>query len=552
MVYKVMIVEDEILVRMGLKNSINWDKFNMFVSSQAANGQKAWEDFQKERPDVVITDLRMPILDGMTLIKKIRDIDKDCRIIIITCVEEFENARKAIIYGVSDYILKLTMTWDDIEGVLSRVRGELDSMNTKKSESNDTGYLIEKEKENLVNFLMGCETFNQNEFARKVDELKLRIKPDNLIVCLMYINRDNVFSKASGMEHKRITNLSICNIISEEFKRMESGEVFYENDHRYIMILNVSEADPYLKQVNSECWKDDMREELIHIEKVINMYLNFPVIFGVSSKGNGFNSLRNLYGEALGTLNDRFFHSKEKVFFYSKALNSEKSYADMSQQIVQIVTSNKYAEELMKNELESLEGKISAFFSLHQFNAENVRKFFYELAHWPNSISNLSGEVADSAEYSYMSDIFKCDSMDGMVEAYARYLNNISKIKMEISNYSRELSGVLSYINKHYSENIMLGDLAKRVNLSEGYLCTLFKKEMGTNFTDYLQRIRVDKSKELLVSSYLHLYEISESVGFSDYSYFSRVFKKSVGMGPQKFREKWGYTVVEDKPNENI
>ena len=100
--YKVLIAEDEILVRLGLANSINWEKLDMILVAQASNGVQAFELFQKERPDIVITDIRMPLMDGMTLIQKIREIDSRCKIVIITCVEEFSYARQAIACQVED------------------------------------------------------------------------------------------------------------------------------------------------------------------------------------------------------------------------------------------------------------------------------------------------------------------------------------------------------------------------------------------------------------------------------------------------------------------
>ena len=126
--YRVVIVEDEMLVRMGLKNSIQWDKFNMCVIADVANGKLAWEICQKEMPDLIITDIKMPVMDGMELIQKIREKDSEVAILILSCLEEFDLLRKAMSFGVVDYILKIDHD------------GGRDRNGIKKSPKQITGY----------------------------------------------------------------------------------------------------------------------------------------------------------------------------------------------------------------------------------------------------------------------------------------------------------------------------------------------------------------------------------------------------------------------------
>jgi two-component system response regulator YesN len=549
--YKVMIVEDEILVRMGLKNSVQWDKFNMSVTSEAVNGQMAWEVFESDRPDVVITDLRMPIMDGMSLIKEIREVDKDCRIIILTCVEEFENARKAITYDVSDYILKLTMTWDDIEKVLSRVREELDKLYGGKHAVEDPKSQVEAEKENLLDYLTCSESFDPEVFNRRAAGLMLNIKPESLVICIMSLPEESRFLGPSNKEHKRIKNLSIYNMISENFKRVFSGEIFCENERKYVMILNIPDGNSGIETTSSEKWKAELREELEHIGNIIKMYLNIQPVFGVSSRSEGYGSLRMLHNEALSALNGKFFKGTAKTFLYDEKPDKDKMYGLLLHKIEELVVNKQISEKKGEADIGIIKEKIAGFFEQHPFNAENVRRLFYKLGSWTVSPSRITEEEVEAIQYSYMSSIFKCEVMEEMIAVYSRYLDELEKIMCAAPNLSRETNGAIAYINRNYMQNLSLGQLAQKVNISQGYLCSIFKKELGTSFSDYLLRVRINKSKEMLVSTFMKLYEISESVGFSDYSYFSRAFKKVTGMRPQKYRELWGYTVDGDETDEN-
>lgn len=119
---KVLIVEDEVLVREGLKSVIGWDKLGMEVVGDAANGRQALEIYERERPDIVLTDIRMPVMDGLELIARIREEDKKTGIVILTCYEEFGYLQEALRMGVSDYILKLKMKPAEIEAAMAKVK----------------------------------------------------------------------------------------------------------------------------------------------------------------------------------------------------------------------------------------------------------------------------------------------------------------------------------------------------------------------------------------------------------------------------------------------
>ena len=118
--YQVLFAEDELLVRLGLQNSIDWKAYDMELAAQADNGLQAYELFQKVRPDVVITDIRMEGMDGCELIEKIRQQDKECAIIVISCLDDFEILRRMIPYKIIGYILKASMTMDEVNEVLKK------------------------------------------------------------------------------------------------------------------------------------------------------------------------------------------------------------------------------------------------------------------------------------------------------------------------------------------------------------------------------------------------------------------------------------------------
>lgn len=123
---KILIVEDEVLVRCGLRSMVNWEKLGLDVIGDASNGKEALEIYEKEKPDIVMTDIKMPVMDGLELIEKIWEQDQSTRIVLLTCYEEFSYLMRAMKLGVSDYILKLKMKPDEIEKAMEKVCKELD------------------------------------------------------------------------------------------------------------------------------------------------------------------------------------------------------------------------------------------------------------------------------------------------------------------------------------------------------------------------------------------------------------------------------------------
>lgn len=225
--YKVMIVEDEMLVRIGLKNSVEWSKFGLEVTADFPDGLAAWDYYEREKPDVVITDISMPRMDGMELITNIRNLDKHTRIVVLSCLEEFELARKALTLDVSSYILKLTMTEEEIEQVLTSVREELDQKQSQvQGRVSSTSPDIELIKEKMFKDFMFYHIFSTEEFSRFVTESGLRLSPVRLVVCVMEVDRYFSLKERFHDEHGHLVKMSLLNILGEIMTSYKRGKPF--------------------------------------------------------------------------------------------------------------------------------------------------------------------------------------------------------------------------------------------------------------------------------------------------------------------------------------
>ncbi len=223
---------------MGLKNSVDWSKFNMEVIADVANGLAGLSVYQKERPDFVITDLKMPKMSGMELISKIRENDKRTRILILSCIEEFEMARKAMSYGVTEYILKLTMTNEDMERILGKVKAELDMQTAGLISKSSNTQCDNKDKEGELKDFLFYGLYSNEEFDAYVRKTGLKISQKDLLLAIIEI--DNYESMVSQLkdDNGHLIQRTVLNVLNELLDKRGAGEAFAESNRRYIIILN--------------------------------------------------------------------------------------------------------------------------------------------------------------------------------------------------------------------------------------------------------------------------------------------------------------------------
>lgn len=525
--YRVVIAEDEMLVRLGLKHSINWSDYDMTVIADVANGQEALDLYEKEMPEVLITDIKMPIMDGMELISRVRDINSDAQIIILTCVEDFETVRKALSHNVQDYILKLEMTPEDMGHILARTKEKLDHLH--KAEYVKTDVDIEIVKDNLIKEYLHGTRYSEAEFSKKAASLHMRIQPYQVVVTLMEIDRIDHLSKHFKDNKGKLVRISLLKVLSEVLTNYGYGEAFADTDSRYLIIFGFNE------HYSEQKMKETIHTIIEHIRHVMNMYFNISISFVINEAKFGFHSMREQYNECVTKLEEKFFLGMGSNT-YVGGQNSLRIPESMHNRLLQLVLDWK-VNDAAKN---AIEKSIISFLDkeINVGATEMKREFKIWLlmaafssrlpkADMPQIVSDYSDRITDA------------QTLEEMLDVFSTYFQTLDDYISNKKSISKEISDVIQYIDENYKRELTLLELAQIVQVSPNYLSSLFKKETGTNFADYLLQYRIDRAKELLLSTFCKTYEVAELTGFSNQSYFSRAFKKLTGIGPKEFRRKW-------------
>ena len=219
---KVIIAEDEFLIRIGIESSLPWNDLNIEIVASVADGEQAWRSYLKYKPEVLITDIRMPVLDGIKLIKRIRNIDRKCRIIVITCIEYFDMIYSSLELDITGYLLKSSMTQESMFRILSRLQAELNSGDdAQKSSSAKTNSMVDQLRLFLIERSLSAQQFLSNSTVPYNPQAQY-------CLCLLKCERTNSMIQAS-----------LVSILKERFNLIHEIQIIQSGDYLYIMLCSI-------------------------------------------------------------------------------------------------------------------------------------------------------------------------------------------------------------------------------------------------------------------------------------------------------------------------
>lgn len=524
--YTVLIVEDEILVCAGLKNMIQWSDMNMIIVGEARNGKEGLEKYHQLKPDIILTDIKMPVMDGLEMITQIREEDTVTRIIVLTCYEDFELVRQAFKIGISDYILKLKMLPEEMENVIKKVHGELLSSNVQADKGSYAAKQIDMENDARTK----CRDYimYQSCLCEEFRELSkgLQITEAGLVVCVMELIPSIHKQQTTDKQREERVEQVILNLFQNLLSKYKRGEVWIEKEKRYLIVLSFSD-------MNDERERETLlRDILSRIRFVMHSRINMNAVFGVSSFADSYQELNRLYTEAVGTLEEAVFLGEE-LLLYGNPKNQQKYESILGAFWEQMAKldglSDSYHKKMMK--------EISFLKSGRLPKSDGMKEILIGWIHWASFDSGIQKKEVMQRTLETAEQIRCSVSLNDMRQVMEEYSVAMYQGMKDTNMVSREVAQTILYIKSHYCEaDISLSNAAQEVAMNKDYLSKLFKRETGIGFSDYANIQRIKKAQELLITTNMKSYEVAQKVGFQNESYFSRVFKKIVGVRPNEYK----------------
>lgn len=531
--YKLLIVDDEELVRNAVIKKLDWTDIGFDLVEQAEDGEQALEIALNLKPDVVLTDVRMPFMDGLELSERLSHELPYTKIILLSGHDEFEYVQKAIKIGVLDYILKPIHS-ANLTKLLKKVKAELDTENAEKEKllklKNQLHQSLPLLKERFFNSLIN-NSINEKELEKQLGYLEITFWGDSFIVCVSEIDNLNVLSEANDPEYIALLNFSILNIISELIG--SAGVAFNDFYNRQIIIFSGS-------GINLTQMEEDIYNKLLQIKENIGKYLKITVSIGIGSIANNVKNVNTSYNDALFALDHKIILGKNKIFnFNDSGYKSSNLYFPIDK-INALLSRLKL--ESVSEITKCLDNFFKELAELKNITSDNIKVILFEVV---SGIQKILIELKSESDQPYTldfniyNDISKYDTLEDLKVVILKFIINTCKYISTFRNM-RNLNIVekaKQCINdNYYMEELSLNYIAGIVSVSPGYLSILFKKETGENFVEYITRTRMEKAKELLKTTDMKAYEVAYKVGYSDPHYFSISFKKYTGFNPSDYK----------------
>lgn len=533
---KVIIVEDEDLLRDGLSTCVNWEKLGCELAGAAEDGIKALALMEKVSPDVVITDIKMPHMDGIELSEQIREKYPRIKIVIISGYDEFEYARRALKAGVSEYILK-PVNLEQLDTVMKSITETI---------------LAEREKEREILKLkdmsqQGLGTIRQTLFSKI---LLRKQSPEELGDLVSQIG-EHVNGKYYSVGILEQQNFPIVSIDCDYLEIIEMDRAFEQMVNRCLQDYEVTEEGNHVEILRSSncerlfCIVHNSAQEVKKIIKDISSLFDvkrddmehLQLTFGCVSRE--LTGLYKSFLNARGSCEKKFLENWSQILHTDGKASSTIQHMNYDAQALFFEVRSGTGEGIascLEEFRESLSReKIVSYMQIVMI----VSNLYFELIKLPEEVgANIQDIIGDPME-----------AFHRIIEKRKRHemIEEIGKVCAQIHEYFGSVSGakmqgvlkrILEYIDTHYmEEDLAMKDAADYAYISVSYLSLILKKEIGKIFIEYLTEVRIEKAKNCLLHTNMKNYEVANACGYSTPAYFSTVFKGVCGVSPSAFRK---------------
>lgn len=534
---KVFLVEDEMVIRRGIKNSIDWEKEGYIFCGEASDGELAYPMIIKEKPDILITDIRMPFMDGLELCKLVKKELPNIKILILSGYDEFDYAKEAIRLGVTEYLLKPISSGKLLEalnGVSESIRREKEDKDLVRKYMEEMRENTEHEKQKFFEqMIAGNLSMADALETGKKYEMNLSAGMYNLLLFRFTLGEENRKSgELLGEAGYAIEKLTERLEYVFEFQRGVEGWAFL------LMADNEEQMSERVKELSKD------------LEEIMKNYSTIAYFGGIGQPVARLRELEESFREAERALAARFTMELNRIISVEDIRMAQNVDTLDDIEITSFGEIEKTRTMLEKFLNNGAEDEIDEFVDVYinELPEENLKSVlmrqyiimdaYIVLMSFCEKIEGIEGEMQAQSEE--LKNSMKTSQTLEEIKNYIRMLlKKIIGVRDTISGrrYSDIIEIAKDQIRKTYmSDEISLNTIAAEVGMSPSYFSSIFSKEMGKTFVEYLTEIRMDRAKELLMCSSMKTSEIGYEVGYKDPHYFSYIFKKTQNCTPKEFR----------------
>ncbi len=533
--YKIILVDDEAEIRQGMIKKINWEELGFLVVGEAENGIEALDIIDKTSPDIVITDIRMPFMDGIKLSENIKYRFPTTKVVIISGFDEFEYAQTAIGLGVLRYILK-PINAIEMSELLREIKQILDDERRSK---NDIQLLKQNYKKSLpmlkerflnhwIEDYVEASIIEENRETFALGVLQNRI-------AVAVLRPDDQLRKDTDIalvKNKALLNVAIFNICEEIVEENNLGVIFMRTNE-IVLLISLGEAEA--PKTSNRIFLG-----LEQIKTAVEKYLNITITIGVGNACQDPTVLYKSYLSALAALDYTVMLGNNKIIYLEdiEPSTTQDLKLDEVDERALVMAIKLGSPEDIKKAIDRLIGRIDGM----QLYLKDYQLYIIDiLSIILNFVTSmeLDWDLLWDKKDNFLLEINKLKTKEKINAWLFEICIKISNELAQTRNHNKNdlIEKAKAHIQDNYNdEDLNAEKLCEILHISTNYFSALFKKEVGLTFTSYLTQMRIDQAKRLLRNTDLKTFDIGNQVGYSQGHYFSYVFKKHTGISPTEYR----------------
>ena len=536
--YKILLVDDEILVRDAIRENIDWGKLDCELIGDCENGKQAVEFVKTHEVDIVLTDILMPYMDGMELSHFLHDNYPDVLIVIFSGFGEFEYAKKAIQYNVSEYMLK-PVTAMELTKVIENMKEKLDSRKKEQRKMESLTQVSQDYHKNanvIRSKALDCLVKCTREVQVSLDELErmeITFQAASYRVAVFDID---TYSEMYQMDMDKqqesaLMAFVLFNVGDEIVVQEKAGVVYQEGNNRVCIIFAGNRTKEFSENIHRICHE---------IQKKVKEVIGLETSIGIGSWVRSPYELIYSYRLAAKAIDYRYLLGGNLLFDMEekKTDNSIFLINDLETLTEAIKSGDR---RLMEETLGQIETEIKSALVEKSYACIYLQQVIRAIGNTCQSLSEEPEKIIAQRE-ALLKAVTEQRMFSQAAALVEKYAQEVFDELQELNSSSGQRQGMLAmdYIQKNYMDpGLSLNSICSYLNISTSYFSTIFKEMTGETFIEVLTRVRMEKAKELLENTTMKNYEIAEKVGFSDPHYFGISFKKITGKTPTEYaREK--------------
>lgn len=528
--YRIILIDDEPLILAGIASLICWEEHNCRIVGKATNGHDAIDMIMETQPDIIITDIRMPVMNGLELIEACQKRNCEFAFIFLTNLEDFHLAKQALHLGAIDYLVKLDLQPQALIQALDRAKEYCSRMESHHNRELYALLLKDTKKQQERNYFSQLLLSASDSVSPSNPEIAARYQ--NAYVVLLQMKPEQIlFGHAESYDFQFISS-QLLDIVSGIGARYFSEHTILTPDKdTLLLVVCLKPESDNDKSLSEFCTK---------INVALGTYFALTALFGISQKKSEASALPDAFSEAQSALSRCYYDSSLRISFYNNQASRLQAPAHREFNINFLKKSMSAA--VLENESQDLKEifcELSDLFTQYKPDKTqavsaciNIYSYLHDL---------LQNESFEENVFPYSIDIAEQLSRLGSLDDILQWLNSFRDKMCALLTERKEKRSdkfvhmAKRYIHEHYTEKLTLSDIADHLNISSGYLSTSFSNYMNRTVSDYIAEVKIEHAKDLIDSGQYLIYEIANQLGFENAYYFSKVFKKVTGMSPKNY-----------------